>query len=337
MTLPSSDIVVPNTSTRLVSTPDRDATSINSDREEDWLDNTRKVLNGRELTKEDIVSWAAYRASKSSLSSHQPALISLLRMFTENAHSLAMIAHAINVISAAVKHLNPSQIPVVAVDQPLFALAKQIQWKIGSAYDESHLVIMLGGLHIEMAAFKALGKWVLGSGWPEAVTNATVASPGVANSFLTASHITRTRRAHQVTAASLHLLMKKAYEEYSKAGEIHGPARPFDEWREEKMKNCPQFLYWATVLDFELVCLQLVRAIREADFSLYVKAIRELLPWMFALDSHNYARWLSVHYRDMCELPLKHPDVYAEFRNGSFVVHKTNRLFSSIALDHAHE
>ena len=39
----------------------------------------------------------------------------------------------------------------------------------------------------------------------------------------------------------------------------------------------------------------------------------------------------------MCELPLKHPDVYAEFRNGSFVVHKTNRLFSSIALDHAHE
>ena len=130
LTLPSSDIVVPNTSTRLVSTPDRDATSINSDREEDWLDNTRKVLNDRELTKEDIVSWAAYRASKSSLSSHQPALISLLPMFTENAHSLAMIAHAINVISSAVKHLNPSQIPVVAVDQPLFALAKQIQWTV---------------------------------------------------------------------------------------------------------------------------------------------------------------------------------------------------------------
>ena len=39
----------------------------------------------------------------------------------------------------------------------------------------------------------------------------------------------------------------------------------------------------------------------------------------------------------MCELPLKHPAVYAEFHNGSFVVHKTKRLFSSIALDHAHE
>ena len=242
MTLPSSDIVVPNTSARLVLTPDRDATSNNSDREEDWLDNTRQVLYERELSKEDIVSWAAYRASKSSPLSHQPALISLLPMFTENAYSLAMIsiAHAINVISSAVKHLNPSQIPVVAVDQPLFALAKQIQWKIDGAYDESHIVVMFG-LHIEMATFKALGKWVLGSGWPEALTNATVASPGVANSFLTASHITRTRRAHQVTAARLHLLMKKAYEEYSKTEEIDGPTRPFDEWREEKMRKCPQF------------------------------------------------------------------------------------------------
>jgi len=56
------------------------------------------------------------------------------------------------------------------------------------------------------------------------------------------------------------------------------------------MKKCSQFFYWATGLDFELVCLQLVMAIREADFPLYLKAIRELIPWMFALDSHNYAR-----------------------------------------------
>ena len=74
LTLLSSDIVAPNISARLVSTLDCDATSNNNDREEDWLNNTRQVLNGRELPKEDTVSWAAYQASKSSLSSHQPAL-----------------------------------------------------------------------------------------------------------------------------------------------------------------------------------------------------------------------------------------------------------------------
>ena len=58
---------------------------------------------------------------------------------------------------------------------------------------------------------------------------------------------------------------------------------------------------------------------------------------MFALDQTNYARWLSVHIRDMCELPVQHRDVFQKFCDGSFMVHKTERLFSSIALDHAHE
>ncbi len=102
-----------------------------------------------------------------------------------------MIAHGISVVSASIKHLNPSQIPVIVVDQPLFALAKEIQWKVCGAYDEDHVVVMLGGLHIKMAAFKALGKWVHGSGWIEALTNGSVASSGVADSFLSASHITR--------------------------------------------------------------------------------------------------------------------------------------------------
>ena len=39
----------------------------------------------------------------------------------------------------------------------------------------------------------------------------------------------------------------------------------------------------------------------------------------------------------MCELSTKHPDVYTQFMNGNFVVHKTKSLFSAIALDHAHE
>ena len=38
-----------------------------------------------------------------------------------------------------------------------------------------------------------------------------------------------------------------------------------------------------------------------------------------------------------CKLPVKHSGVCTEFPNGSFLVHKMKRLFSSIMLDHAHE
>ena len=39
----------------------------------------------------------------------------------------------------------------------------------------------------------------------------------------------------------------------------------------------------------------------------------------------------------MVELPFKHPDVYAEFMNGNFVVLRSHRKFSLMAKDQSHE
>lgn len=71
--------------------------------------------------------------------------------------------------------------------------------------------------------------------------------------------------------------------------------------------------------------------------SVYVESLYQIIPWMFALDHTNYARWLPIHLRDICAIPEKHPAVFQEFHNGKFVVHKTKRKFSSIDLDQAHE
>ena len=70
---------------------------------------------------------------------------------------------------------------------------------------------------------------------------------------------------------------------------------------------------------------------------MYLDALTELVPWFFALDHTNYARWIPVHLRDMAELANKHPDVFTEFSNGHFTVQKTKRMFSAIPLDKAHE
>ena len=181
--------------------------------ENNWLKNAQQLVAKEKLDAKDYVSWAAYRASQASLTSYKPAIITLLPMFVENAHSLTMIAHSMRIIKAAVQHVNAGQTPVIALDQPLFALAKQIQW-ILPEFSEQNIVVNLGGLHIEMASFKMLGKWVAGSGWADVMCNAGVATQGVTDSFLTASPVTRTRRAHQATAASLYLLMHKTYEAY---------------------------------------------------------------------------------------------------------------------------
>ena len=63
----------------------------------------------------------------------------------------------------------------------------------------------------------------------------------------------------------------------------------------------------------------------------------ELLPWVFALDSTHYSRWLPIHVKDMLQLEHKHPRVKEEFDKGKFTVQKTAKSFSTIALDQAHE
>jgi len=73
---------------------------------------------------------------------------------------------------------------VIAFDQPLFALAKQIQWKGPDRYGE--IVIHFGGLHIEMASLRTLGDWLQGSGWVEALVQADIIKTGTADSLLTA-------------------------------------------------------------------------------------------------------------------------------------------------------
>ena len=125
-----------------------------------------------------------------------------------------MIKHSMDVVKNVVEHLNPEQTPVITFDQPLFALAKQIQWKWPETYREDKFVVMFGGLHIEMATLKTLGGWLQGSGWVQALVQADIATAGTANSFLRAAHVTRTRRAHQVTAAALYILQHRAYDHY---------------------------------------------------------------------------------------------------------------------------
>ena len=51
-----------------------------------------------------------------------------------------MIKHSFCVVKSAVEHLHPGQTPVITFDQPLYALAKQIQWKWPEDYGEDKFV-----------------------------------------------------------------------------------------------------------------------------------------------------------------------------------------------------
>ena len=97
------------------------------------------------------------------------------------------------------------------------------------------------------------------------------------------------------------------------------------------------FCFWNCILYLELVLLEFVRSIRSGNFDLYINSLKLIVPWMFSLYHHNYARWLPVYISEMHYLQKNHPCVHNEFSRGKFIVQKTNRKFLRIDLDHNHE
>ena len=190
-----------------------------------WLKQLKQVVDFEsDSTREDeSISWAACHARQQTLQSSTDiniALTSLLPLFQDEAKSVAMIRHSMDIVKTAVHILNPGQVPLLTCEQHLYTIAKQIQRSWPDIYGEDQFVVMFGGLHIEMASLKVLGDILKGSGWAEALVQAGVANSGKADSFLEASLTTRTRRAHQITATSLYLLQQNAYKEYIQPWEL---------------------------------------------------------------------------------------------------------------------
>ena len=157
-----------------------------------------------------------------------------------------IIKHGMDIIKRITQVVNPGQTSVLTVDQPLYAIAKKIQWKWPAEYGEKKFVVLMGGLHIEMAVLKVLGDWLQKSGWTNLISAADVTTQARAETLLQGSNVSRCQWAHQVTATALHKLVSRSYEEYK--GCASEPYLSFQEWCCKMVANHPQFSYWHKTL-----------------------------------------------------------------------------------------
>lgn len=93
-----------------------------------WLEDIRQVIEGTS-DKMNNLSWAAFHASRQTQQGQVLSHGAVFPLFSDSAHTVAMIRHSINVIRNAVDHLSAGQTPVITLDKPLYAIAKQNQWK----------------------------------------------------------------------------------------------------------------------------------------------------------------------------------------------------------------
>ncbi|KAK3861204.1 hypothetical protein Pcinc_032795 [Petrolisthes cinctipes] len=95
------------------------------------------------------VTWSAHQASQKREKPFEVSITSYLPLLRDQAHSVVTVKHVMDKIKEIVAFLNPDRVPVIAADQPIYAVAKQVQWHWPEIYGKDKFVIMFGGLHIE--------------------------------------------------------------------------------------------------------------------------------------------------------------------------------------------
>ena len=297
-------------------------------KEHDWLTSSKLLLEKEQVSEEDAISWSAFHAKQQDKNSNEKSIIATLPLFYEKSDSPAMVKHAMNLQKDVTEFINPGQTPVLACDQPIYSQGKFLQWKYPDLF--KNMILLLGGMHIEKALWTAVGDLLESSGWCTVLTQAGIGGSGTSDSFLKCADICRTREAHQMTALALSELQEASYKIYVESSPK--PEVSYSLWK-SNMREYPTFLYWDLVLSLEVTVLAFVRSEREGDFDAYVSCLQSLMWLMFAFDHPNYARWLSVHIYDMLALDSATREVISK----NWTIQKTNRRFSRLPIDQAHE
>ena len=78
--------------------------------------------------------------------------------------------------------------------------------------------------------------------------------------------------------------------------------------------------FWMSYIDIVEVLFNMIRASRQAYWQLHLASIRTLIPWCFAYDRLNYARYLPAYYAEMKNLEEHNQEVHNYLTAGGFSV-----------------
>ena len=161
----------------------------------DYESTEEKIMNNTRqedvwLGSSENNTWAGFHSSisKANNTTKIKCKAQMLPLFRESAQTPAMVKHCLKHSISITNFMNPGQIPITFCDQPLYAISKQLQWQ-HEEFDESKVIVMMGGLHIEMAIQSMVGYILKDSGWTEMLAESNLTTEGRADAMTGSGHI----------------------------------------------------------------------------------------------------------------------------------------------------
>ncbi|KAL9977627.1 hypothetical protein ACROYT_G015055 [Oculina patagonica] len=279
--------------------------------------------------------------------------------------------HEVLVRSLKIKDSLRLQSIVVVFDQALYAKAMEIQWKHSERFKD--LVLRMGVFHTACTLLSIVGKRFQDAGLRDLCVESGVIAEGSVSGVLDGRRYNRAVRCHKLMYEALMRLAWKGFQSWVE--DNHPDKRRtvdvfFDSLNElyentcanefEEKMTSPGFAkfvelfdnylkylrlekgklsqFWMSYLDLVEILLGLLRACREGNWELHLSSVRQMIPWCFAYDNLNYARYLSAYVSEMSHLEKEHPEISEYFRSGGFSVQVgIQNPFGKIPVDQACE
>jgi len=226
------------------------------------------------------------------------------------------------------EELNLEEI-VCVFDQALYAKAVEIQWKQGRMFQE--VVIRMGCFHTLCNLVAVIGKRFSSAGLRDLAVESGIIAEGSITSVLEGRNYNRGVRLYKLMyEALLRLAWRGFYPwlvEYHSAdvrhlGEtirviktLHAEVTQCslesvleNESVSVILTNFTQYLdhlrnsqghlasFWASFIDMVDIMLDLIRASCEGNWLLHLSGINRMIPWCFAYDRQNYARYYEYEH-----------------------------------------
>lgn len=223
------------------------------------------------------------------------------------------------------------------------------------------LFINLGPFHVQLAFFKAIGKYINESGIPKLLVLSGLISDGSLSGIVSGKHFNRCKKVHIIAALAFKTLHFKTFlQKYSneknecdinfnEVMDILLQERGFESVDTELKDFCDNYrLYFENTLNgifgktaqfianyVYMVDIYLLHetALRTSNLELFIYASQQICGYFFTLNHQNYARYLTRNIDNLVNIDITHPGLSDQLRNGALSVRRTSKNFCRSAVD----
>ncbi len=178
-------------------------------KDKSWMKHVATLLEQDAISFDKVITWSGYNSRLMSEDSLKPpTVIGISHLFPEKSASASMIKRQCTCLCKVHSFWILVRLSVLGAEQPIYAIAKQLQWTFPDILGEDKLVLMLGALHIEGKIHQMIGKLLRDSGWQQLFLKHRFWHLD-AQSALDEYHIKPARYTHQVSLMSLHAMKSR--------------------------------------------------------------------------------------------------------------------------------